>query len=38
LLTAAEVADVAFPARPRSVSINGDAIALGGGTKGAIHY
>ncbi|HEY6892186.1 MAG TPA: SDR family oxidoreductase, partial [Solirubrobacter sp.] len=38
-ITAAEVADViAFLASPRSVSINGDAIAVGGGTKGAIHY
>ena len=38
-VTAAEVADViAFLARPRSVAINGDAIAVGGGTNGAIHY
>ena len=38
-IAAAEVADViAFLASPRSVSINGDAIAVGGGTKGAIHY
>ncbi|MDA0162297.1 SDR family oxidoreductase [Solirubrobacter ginsenosidimutans] len=38
-ITAAEVADViTFLASPRSVSINGDAIAVGGGTKGAIHY
>jgi NAD(P)-dependent dehydrogenase (short-subunit alcohol dehydrogenase family) len=38
-ITAAEVADViAFLASPRSVSINGDAIAVGGGTRGAIHY
>lgn len=29
---------VAFLASPRSVSITGDAIATGGGAKGAIHY
>lgn len=35
----AEVADiVAFLASPRSVAINGDAIACGGGIAGAIHY
>lgn len=35
----AEIADVvAFLASPRSVAINGDAIACGGGAKGAIHY
>jgi NAD(P)-dependent dehydrogenase (short-subunit alcohol dehydrogenase family) len=39
MVTAAEVADVvAFLASPRSVAINGDAIAAGGGTRGAIHY
>ncbi len=39
IIDAAEVADVvAFLASPRSVSINGDAIACGGGAKGAIHY
>lgn len=39
IVDAAEVADVvAFLASPRSVSINGDAIACGGGTRGAIHY
>jgi NAD(P)-dependent dehydrogenase (short-subunit alcohol dehydrogenase family) len=39
LVTAAEIADVvAFLASPRSVAINGDAIAVGGGTRGAIHY
>jgi NAD(P)-dependent dehydrogenase (short-subunit alcohol dehydrogenase family) len=39
LPTAAEVADViAFLASPRSVAVNGDAIAAGGGVKGAIHY
>ena len=39
MIEAAEVADVvAFLASPRSVAINGDAIACGGGAKGAIHY
>jgi NAD(P)-dependent dehydrogenase (short-subunit alcohol dehydrogenase family) len=39
LVTAAEVADVVtFLASPRSVAITGDAIAVGGGTRGAIHY
>jgi NAD(P)-dependent dehydrogenase (short-subunit alcohol dehydrogenase family) len=39
LITAAEVADViVFLASPRSVAITGDAIAAGGGVKGAIHY
>lgn len=39
LVDAAEVADiVAFLASPRSVAINGDAIACGGGSRGAIHY
>jgi NAD(P)-dependent dehydrogenase (short-subunit alcohol dehydrogenase family) len=39
LVDAADVADiVAFLASPRSVAINGDAIACGGGAKGAIHY
>ena len=39
LVTAEEVADVvAFLASPRSVSINGDAIAAGGGTRGSIYY
>jgi NAD(P)-dependent dehydrogenase (short-subunit alcohol dehydrogenase family) len=39
IVTAAEVADVvAFLASPRSVAINGDAIAVGGGTPGPIHY
>jgi NAD(P)-dependent dehydrogenase (short-subunit alcohol dehydrogenase family) len=38
-VTAAEVAYViAFLASPRSVAINGDAIAAGGGARGAIHY
>lgn len=39
LVTAMEVADVVtFLASPRSVAINGDAIAVGGGTPGTIHY
>jgi len=39
IIDAAEVADiVAFLASPRSIAINGDAIACGGGAKGAIHY
>ena len=39
IVDAAEVADiVAFLASPRSVAINGDAIACGGGARGAIHY
>jgi NAD(P)-dependent dehydrogenase (short-subunit alcohol dehydrogenase family) len=39
LVTAEEVADVvAFLASPRSVAVNGDAIAAGGGTIGAIYY
>ena len=39
IVEAAEVADiVAFLASPRSVAINGDAIACGGGVRGPIHY
>jgi NAD(P)-dependent dehydrogenase (short-subunit alcohol dehydrogenase family) len=39
IVDASEVADVvAFLASPRSVAVNGDAIAVGGGAKGAIHY
>jgi NAD(P)-dependent dehydrogenase (short-subunit alcohol dehydrogenase family) len=39
IIDAVEVADiVAFLASPRSIAINGDAIACGGGAKGAIHY
>ncbi|MCS0504746.1 SDR family NAD(P)-dependent oxidoreductase [Ancylobacter mangrovi] len=39
LIDMAEVADVvAFLASPRSVAINGDAVACGGGAAGAIHY
>ncbi|KEQ53573.1 SDR family NAD(P)-dependent oxidoreductase [Sphingobium chlorophenolicum] len=39
IIEAEEVAAVVtFLASPRSVAINGDAIAAGGGTRGAIHY
>jgi NAD(P)-dependent dehydrogenase (short-subunit alcohol dehydrogenase family) len=39
LIDAREVAYVvAFLASPKSVAINGDAIAVGGGAPGAIHY
>jgi NAD(P)-dependent dehydrogenase (short-subunit alcohol dehydrogenase family) len=39
LITAEEVAwVVAFLASPRSIAINGDAVACGGGQPGAIHY
>jgi NAD(P)-dependent dehydrogenase (short-subunit alcohol dehydrogenase family) len=39
LVTAAEVADVVtFLASPRSVAINGDVVAAGGGALGPIHY
>ncbi|ANY06302.1 SDR family NAD(P)-dependent oxidoreductase [Pseudonocardia sp. HH130630-07] len=39
ITTAAEVADViAFLCSPRSVAVNGDAVAAGGGTPGATHY
>ena len=39
LVTAAEVANVVvFLRSPRSGGINGDAIAVGGGAKGAIFY
>ena len=39
LVDAAEVAGVvAFLASPRAVAINGDAVAVGGGTPGSIHY
>lgn len=39
MATAAEVADVvAFLASPRSVAINGDAVAAGGGQPGVVHY
>jgi NAD(P)-dependent dehydrogenase (short-subunit alcohol dehydrogenase family) len=39
VVTMQEVADViAFLASPRSVAVNGDVIAAGGGAPGAIHY
>ncbi len=39
MVTAAEVADVVvFLCSPRSVAITRDAIAVGGGAPGAIHY
>ncbi|HEY0125967.1 MAG TPA: SDR family oxidoreductase [Blastococcus sp.] len=39
LVTAEEVADVVvFLASPRSAAITGDAVAVGGGARGAIHY
>ena len=39
LITAEEIGDVvAFLASPKSVAINGDAIAAGGGVPGAIYY
>lgn len=39
MVTAAEIADViAFLASPRSVAITGDAVAVGGGVRYAIHY
>ncbi|MDQ1660411.1 MAG: hypothetical protein QOJ68_391 [Blastococcus sp.] len=39
LVTAREVADVVtFLASPRSAAITGDALPVGGGTRGAIHY
>ncbi len=39
VVTAEEVADViTFLASPRSVAVTGDAIAAGGGSRGAIYY
>ena len=39
LVTAAEIADViTFLCSPRSVAINGDAVVVGGGVMGPIHY
>jgi NAD(P)-dependent dehydrogenase (short-subunit alcohol dehydrogenase family) len=39
LIDAREVADVvAFLASPRAIAINGDAVVVGGGVRGSIHY
>jgi NAD(P)-dependent dehydrogenase (short-subunit alcohol dehydrogenase family) len=39
IVTAEEIADVVtFLASPRSVAVTGDAVAVGGGTRGPIHY
>jgi NAD(P)-dependent dehydrogenase (short-subunit alcohol dehydrogenase family) len=39
IVDSSEVANVvAFLASPESVAINGDAIAVGGGSLGTIHY
>jgi len=39
LIDSSEIADlVAFLASPRSIAVNGDAIAAGGGSPGTIHY
>jgi NAD(P)-dependent dehydrogenase (short-subunit alcohol dehydrogenase family) len=39
MISADEVASVvAFLASPRAIAINGDAVAAGGGIRGAIHY
>lgn len=39
IVTAQEVANViAFLASPKSVAVNGDAIAVGGGAVGPIYY
>jgi enoyl-[acyl-carrier-protein] reductase (NADH) len=39
LISAEEIAHVvAFLASPKSIAINGDVIAAGGGTRGAIYY
>jgi NAD(P)-dependent dehydrogenase (short-subunit alcohol dehydrogenase family) len=39
MVTAEEVADVvAFLASPRAVAVNGDAVAVGGGQPGVVHY
>jgi NAD(P)-dependent dehydrogenase (short-subunit alcohol dehydrogenase family) len=39
LVTGEEIADViTFLASPRSVAINGDAVAVGGGSRGPIYY
>jgi enoyl-[acyl-carrier-protein] reductase (NADH) len=39
LVTAREVADVVtFLASPRSAAVTGDAVTVGGGSRGVIHY
>lgn len=38
IVEAEQVAAVTFPASPRSVAINGDATAAGGGSPRVIHY
>ena len=39
MTTAEEVADViVFLCSPRSVAVNGDAVAAGGGSPGSVHY
>jgi NAD(P)-dependent dehydrogenase (short-subunit alcohol dehydrogenase family) len=39
IVTAEQIADVvAFLASPRSIAINGDVIAAGGGAPGSIYY
>ncbi len=39
LITSEDIANVvAFLASPKSIAINGDVIAAGGGSKGSIHY
>jgi len=39
LITAEDIANVVvFCASPKAVALNGDSIAAGGGTPGAIHY
>lgn len=39
LIDARQVADVvAFLASPRAIAINGDAVVVGGGVRGSIHY
>ncbi|MBK1787946.1 SDR family NAD(P)-dependent oxidoreductase [Prauserella cavernicola] len=39
LVTAAEVADViVFLCSPRAVGVTGDAVGVGGGNRGAVHY
>jgi NAD(P)-dependent dehydrogenase (short-subunit alcohol dehydrogenase family) len=39
IVTAEEIADVVtFLASPRSVAVTGDAVSVGGGARGPIHY